>query len=88
MDLGEHIWLHLRASLQQQLLDRFVFIDPCIAERPSRSIYIRVGVGATVQQQPSDVQVPHERGVPKWHAPAWSWFFHFFQYNALIHIGT
>src|ERR1700685_917732 len=63
-------------------------MNPRIAERPSRGIDIRVGVGAAVQKQLGDVQVSRSRCVPQWHSPAWSRLFQLFQYHALIYISS
>ena len=78
--------LGTRATLQQQSLHRATLVIPCIAQRPSRSIDIRVRIGAAIEQHTRNLQLIAHRRRPQWTTPAQRWLLQLFEQHTFIHI--
>lgn len=80
--------LRARPALQEQALHRAILVIPRIAQRPTRSVHIGIGIGATIGQQSSDLQTIAERGIPQRSAPAQRRLLELFEQHTFIHIGA
>src|ERR1700722_13889436 len=62
--------LRTHAALDKQALDRAAFVIPRIAQGPTRSVNIGVGISTAVEQHARDFQLITLRRIPERSTPA------------------
>src|SRR5271155_1983936 len=76
------------ASFQQQKFYRWIFMLPCVSQRPAGSVDISIWIGPAIEQHPGDIQLPSQRRVPQRHAPGERRFFPLIEQLPFIDISA